>query len=132
MKAIGQRKTFGNVPDDLTIAPNHWSVPRSISEISVGGKTVRRTNPAVSAVQANAKLKKLLPLIDEWCGAVEGEDVEGLKKSFYSETYEDFSTSLMARVAEERGRDQSLSAPVEEPEEPIGPPIGELIRQCLL
>ena len=127
MKAAGQKKTYGNVPDELTIAPPQWAVPRTITEILVGGKSVRRTNPAVSAVQANTKLKKLLPLIDEWCAGVDEESIEGLKRSFYSESYEEFSATLMARVAEVRGRDQSLSAPVEEPKAPIGPPIGELI-----
>ena len=127
MKAAGQKKTFGNIPDELTIAPPQWAVPRTITEILVGGKSVRRTNPAVTAVQANTKLKKLLPLIDEWCAGVDEESIEGLKRSFYSESYEEFSAALMARVAEERGRDQSLSAPVEEPEETEGHPIGELI-----
>ena len=126
LKAAGQKKTYGSVPDELTIAPAQWAVPRTITEIMVGGKSVRRTNPAVSAVQAQTKLKKLLPLIDEWCAAVDEESIEGLNQAFYSESYEDFSAQLMRVVAEERGRDQSASAPASV-EEPIGPPIGELI-----
>ena len=67
LKAVGQKSTFANVPNDLTVAPSQWIVSRSISEVSSGSKTFTRTNPAVNATQAQGKLKKLLPLIEEFC-----------------------------------------------------------------
>ena len=40
LKAVGQKSTFANVPTDLTVAPSQWIVPRSITEVTSGKKTL--------------------------------------------------------------------------------------------
>ena len=125
LKAVGQKQSFSHVPSELTVAPSHWVVPRSISEIRVGGKTVTRTNPAVSAIQAQGKLKKLLPLIDEFCEVAEEEKISELKSSFYSMSFDEFSTELMKLTAMGRGRGADGADKTEPSQD--GPPIGELI-----
>lgn len=131
LKALGQKSTFANVPTELTVAPSQWIVPRSISEIRTGKKTVTRTNPAVTATQAQGKLKKLLPLIDEYCSAIDAERVESLKDAFYTLSYEAFSEELLGLVAECRGRAEGLDKTVDSSQdsslEPLGLPVGELI-----
>ena len=136
LKAVGQKSTFANVPSELTVAPSTWVVPRSISEIQVGGKTVRRTNPQVTAVQAQKKLKSLLPMIQEFCEGASPESVESLKDGFYSLSYEAFSEELMQVIAKDRGRGVGVDSIVEKTGgqvtstssfEPLGLPVGELI-----
>ena len=129
IKALGQKSTFNNVPTELTVAPSQWIVPRSISEVRSGSKTLTRTNPAVSATQAQTKLKKLLPLIDEFCSDNNDEGIESLKDAFYSLSYEDFSGQLLTLIAESRGRAEGLDKTEDKTDglETVGVPIGELI-----
>ena len=129
IKALGQKSTFENVPTELTVAPSQWIVPRSISEVRTGSKTLTRTNPAVTATQAQTKLKKLLPLIEEFCSDNNEEGIESLKTAFYSLSYEDFSSQLLALIAEIRGRAEGLDKTEDKTNglEPLGLPVGELI-----
>ena len=129
IKALGQKSTFDNVPTELTIAPSQWIVPRSISEVRSGSKTLTRTNPAVTATQAQTKLKKLLPLIEEFCSDNNDEGIESLKDAFYSLSYEDFSSELLGLIAESRGRAEGMDKTEDKTDglESLGLPVGELI-----
>lgn len=133
LKALGQKSDYLNIPNELTIAPSHWIVPRSITEVRVGNKTVSRTNPAVTAPQAQTKLKKLLPLIDEFCTDNNDVGIESLKDAFYSLSYDDFSAELLKLVAESRGRAEGMDSTLDKTEdktdglEALGLPVGELI-----
>ncbi len=131
LKAVGQKSTFANIPTDLTVAPSQWIVPRSITEVSSGSKTHTRTNPAVNATQAQGKLKKLLPLIDELCQDNTREGIESLKDAFYTLSYESFSEELLGLIAEKRGRAEGMEKYIDSPQdsslEPLGLPVGELI-----
>ena len=131
LKAVGQKSTFSNIPTDLTVAPSQWIVPRSITEVSSGNKTFTRTNPAVNATQAQGKLKKLLPLIEEFCQDNIEEGIESLKDAFYTLSYESFSEELLGLIAEKRGRAEGMEKNTDSPQdsffEPLGLPVGELI-----
>ena len=129
IKALGQKSTFDNVPPELTVTPPQWIVDRSISEVRSGSKTLTRTNPAVTATQAQTKLKKLLPLIDEFCSDNNDEGIESLKTAFYSLSYEDFSAQLLTLIAESRGRAEGMDKTEDKTDglETVGVPIGELI-----
>ncbi len=131
LKAVGQKSTFANIPTDLTVAPSQWIVPRSITEVSSGRKTLTRTNPAVNATQAQDKLKKLLPLINEFCQDNTAEGIESLKDTFYTLSYESFSEELLGLIAEKRGRAEGMEKNIDSPQdsvlEPLGLPVGELI-----
>ncbi len=131
LKAVGQKSTFANIPTDLTVAPSQWIVPRSITEVSSGRKTLTRTNPAVNATQAQDKLKKLLPLIDEFCQDNTAKGIESLKDTFYTLSYESFSEELLGLIAEKRGRAEGMEKNIDSPQdsalEPLGLPVGELI-----
>ncbi|MDB4336925.1 hypothetical protein OAA10_00270 [bacterium] len=129
LKAVGQKTTFIHMPTELTVAPSQWIVPRSISEVRSGSKTLTRTNPAVTATQAQTKLKKLLPLMDEFCSDNNEEGIESLKSAFYSLTYDEFSTELLGLIAESRGRADGQDKKQDKTDglEPLGLPVGELI-----
>ena len=133
IKALGQKQSYANVPTELSVAPSSWIRPRSISEIRSRGKTLTRTNPAVTATQAQSKLKKLLPLIDEFCTDNDEEGIESLKKAFYSLSYEEFSKELLILIAEGRGRpggqDKTDDKTQDLSPEEVGIPVGELILQ---
>ena len=131
LKAVAQKSTFANVPTDLTVAPSQWIVPRSITEVSSGSKTLTRTNPAVNATQAQGKLKKLLPLLEELCQDNTELAIEALKDAFYTLSYESFSEELLGLIAEKRGRSEGMEKNIDSPQdsslEPLGLPVGELI-----
>ena len=131
LKAVGQKSTFANVPNDLTVAPSQWIVSRSISEVSLGSKTLTRTNPAVNATQAQGKLKKLLPLIEEFCQDNTEEGVKSLKDAFYTLSYESFSEHLLGLIADQRGRSEGMETNIDSSQdsslEMLGLPVGELI-----
>ena len=131
LKAVGQKSTFANIPTDLTVAPSQWIVPLSITEVSSGNKTFTRTNPAVNATQAQGKLKKLLPLIEEFCQDNIEEGIESLKEAFYTLSYESFSEELLGLIAEKRGRAEGIEKNTDSLQdscfEPLGLPVGELI-----
>ena len=131
LKAVAQKSTFANVPTDLTVAPSQWIVPRSITEVSSGSKTLTRTNPAVNATQAQGKLKKLLPLLEELCQDNTELAIEALKDAFYTLSYERFSEELLGLIAEKRGRSEGMEQNIDSPQdsslEPLGLPVGELI-----
>ena len=131
LKAVAQKSSFANVPTDLTVAPSHWIVPRSITEVSSGSKTLTRNNPAVNATQAHGKLKNLLPLIDEFCQDNTEDGIESLKDIFYTLSYESFSEELLGLIAEKRGRFEGMVKKIDSLEdstlEPLGLPVGELI-----
>ena len=131
LKAVGQKSTFPNIPTDLTVAPSQWIITRSITEVSSGSNTLARTNAAVNSTQAQDKLKKLMPLIDEFCQDNTEESIESLKNTFYTLSYESFSEELLGLIAAKRGRAEVLDKIIDSPQdssfEPLGLPVGELI-----
>lgn len=124
LEALRESKGFGNVPSDFTIAPSQWLVSRSASNID--GNDTQRTpmTTSVTTIQAQELLRKLLPLIDEFCdGATEGS-VESLREGFFTLSYNSFSTELLKIIAVDREGNNKI---IHSDEKEFCPPVGELI-----
>ena len=124
LEALSNCKGFGNVPSDFTIAPSQWLVSRSANNID-GIDTPRSfTSTSVTTIQAQELLRKLLPLIDEFCDGATDASVESLREGFFTLSYNSFSNELLKIIAEDRESNNIID---DSDEKDFCPPVGELI-----
>ena len=124
LEALRESKGFGNVPSDFTIAPSQWLVSRSANNIDGNDTQRTSTTTSVTTIQAQELLRKLLPLIDEFCNGATEASVESLREGFFTLSYNSFSTELLKIIAVDREGNNKI---VHSDDKEFCPPVGELI-----
>ena len=124
LEALRECTAFSNVPSDFTIAPSQWLVSRSANNIDGNNRQRTLTTTSVTTIQAQELLRKLLPLIDEFCDGATEASVESLREGFFTLSYNSFSTELLSIIAEDRDNKNKI---VDADDREFCPPVGELI-----
>ena len=124
LTALRESKAFDNVPSDFTTAPSHWLVSRSANKFDGNDAQSALTNSSVPTIQAQQQLRKLLPLIAEFCDGATEASVESLREGFFSLSYNSFSTELLKIIAKDRNKENETIHPYDNE---CCPPVGELI-----
>ena len=124
LEALRESKGFGNVPSDFTIAPSQWLVSRSANNID--GNDTQRTSmtTSVTTIQAQELLRKLLPLIEEFCNGATEASVESLREGFFTLSYISIPTELLKIIAVDREGNNKIT---HSDDKEFCPPVGELI-----
>ena len=124
LEALRECTALSNVPFDFTIAPSQWLVSRSANNIDGNNRQRTLTTTSVTTIQAQELLRKLLPLIDEFCDGATEASVESLREGFFTLSYNSFSTELLSIIAEDRDNKNKI---VDADDREFCPPVGELI-----
>ena len=106
---LSKQVNYNNVPEDLTIAPEHWVREKEWKRVAVGLRTKTVTVPAVTALQAQDKLNKLLPLLNQVLEDRTTEFINEVRSEFFDpkNSFEHFSECVLDCLAREVGHGET-------------------------